>query len=202
MPAWFVGAKTVEVAYQAGDAMKKVPAECDDFGKDAWIAFLKSEGRWSDEFCAALPSKGIFFDGGGCVGTKEATVQWVANGCPMETYVRHLPFAIDALRHLKLRDERLPGCLGFGGFIRVYIISEKTRDAALVEMERLLEETDARRKEIEEAMQRDMNVTPNLASVRKCGCLSGLQYVECCGKGNESESHRKARRAIAAPPKN
>lgn len=202
MPAWFIGAKTREQIYEAEDVMKKVPAECDDFGKDAYIAFLKSEGRWSDACCEAQKSEGIWFDGGGAIGVQEATVTWDANGCPMKTYVRQLPFLLDTMRHLKVKDEKLPGCVGLGGWMRIYIFSQATRDAAIVALEKLVKEHEAERQRAEAEMQDVMNQAIHGASVRKCGCMSGLMYVECCGKGIESDGHRELRRGISGAPKN
>jgi hypothetical protein len=197
MTAWFVGAKTNDLVYPAQDAMKKDPAECDDCGRDAWVSFLKSEGRWNEVVCAALPIDAIWFDGGGCIAQDEPLVKWEANGCHMKTYVRHLPFTLDVFRGLKVRDAKLPGCVGFTGFCRVYVLSDKTRLESVEVMESLLKGTESLRQELELDQQKLFNGMSHGFSARKCGCLSGKMYVECCGKFIESKEHKKTREALS-----
>lgn len=193
MPAWFVGAASNELVYEAEDVMKKYPAECDDEGKDKWIAFLKANGRWKDGVVSAQPSDYIMLDGGGCVGTKEPKVGWEANGCPIKTYVRHLPFTLEMFKRLEPKDPKLPGIVGFGGFCRVYLFSTKTIEESIPQMERLLKGTESLRQELEMDMQNMFNRSPHTASARKCGCMSGLQYAECCGKFIETPEHKEKR---------
>lgn len=196
MGAWFVGAKEAANVYQARQAMRKDPAECDDVGKDVWVAFLRSKGWLDETVCAAMPQDHIFFDGGGCVRQDEAKVSWEANGCRMKTYVRHLPFVLDTFRWLKASDPLIPGCAGFGGFCRAYIMSERTIRESVVVMERLLRGTESLRQELEMGMQGVMN-RAGAVSLRKCGCMSGLMYAECCGKHIEGEEHKRLRESVA-----
>lgn len=193
MGAWFVGAKSNALVYQAEEAMKRYPAECDEFGRDAWLTFLKSRGHWNDEVCAALPTEDLFLDGGGSILIDEPRVGWEANKCSLKTYVRHLPFALEQFRRLKARDANIPGCVGFGGFCRVYVMAEQTVTDSIPIMERLVRGTESLRQELEMSVQQDFNEMEHGLSVRKCGCLSGLMYVECCGKFIETRRHKETR---------
>lgn len=193
MASWFIGAIINELVYQAEDVMKRLPVEADDFGKDTWVAFLKREGCWDDRVCAASVIDAVWLDGGGCVRANEPTVSWKANGCTMKTYVRHLPFALDVLKELRAEDPNIAGCLGFRGFARIYLFSIQTRDEAILEMERLLKGTESLRQELEMDMQEMFNKNVHVFSARKCGCLSGKMYVDCCGKHVESPDHKDRR---------
>lgn len=196
MATWWLASKieSTEYVYKALDVMKCDPIETDDFGKDVTIAWLKSQSRWDDEINGALPLEAIFFDGGGCVRVGEPKVTWEANGCKMKTRVTHLPFTLDAFKALK-EHKHLKGCVSFGGFHRVYILSLKTIHDSIEVMERLLRGTESLRQELEIDMQKTMNQSEHAFSVRKCGCMSGNLYVECCGKAVESERHKEIRKA-------
>lgn len=195
MGAWFLGAKSENDSaniYAACDLMRCDPIECDDHAKDVVVAFLKGRSRWDDEINGVHAVEKIFIDGGGSVGMHEAKVSWEANGCGMATYVRHLPFALDTFRNLKPR-KHLVGCVEFGGFCRSYVLSERTVRESIPVMERLARGTESLRQEAEIEIQKTFNMAPNTFSVRKCGCLSGLAYVECCGKSVEGPRHKDLR---------
>jgi hypothetical protein len=194
MGAWFVGAKLLELVYQAEDVMKSWPADCDEVGKDFWVAFLKGRGRWNDEFMAAQSTDHLFFDGGGSICQDEPKVGWEANGCTMKTYVRHLPFTLATFRDLRPLED-FPAVTGFGGFCRRYILTPKTVAESMPIMERLLKGTESLRQELERDLQRTFNATTHGFSARKCGCLSGKMYGDCCGKSIETPAHREMRKA-------
>lgn len=196
MGTWFVGAKSIEKIYPAEEAMRSYPAECDDLGKDRWVAFLRSEGRWDDESCGVLEHPKIFFDGGGMIHRNEPLLSWEANNCRMKTYVRQLPFLLEEFQHLKL-VEAFPDVVGFGGFCRKYFLSPKTVTQSIKDMKRLLRGTESLRQELEMDMHKALNKTVHAASLRKCGCMSGKMYGDCCGKHIESREHRDRRKAIS-----
>lgn len=195
MGTWFIGAREITGVYAAKDVMKSWPAECDDEVKDSWVAFLKANGRWKEGVTEAIPHDAIWFDGGGTISTKEPLVSWEANGCKMKTYVRHLPFVLAAFRGLK-PVVALPGIVGLGGFCRKYFLSPKTASDSIETMERLLRGTESLRQELEADLQRVFNEIPGQASARKCGCMSGLMYGDCCGKFIETQEHRDNRKVI------
>ena len=183
MGTWYLGPKGAENVYAVlDDKMKCDPIGCDDLGRDEWVEFLKSEGRWTD--LAGPHEDGyIFFDGGGMICTTDPKVSWEANGCKMKTWVTHLPFLIHQFEGQKISEELRKDLIMFRGFHRIYAISQKTRDEALPVMRRLLKGTESLRQEREIALQKTVNATKGRAfSFRKCGCLSGEMYIKCCGK--------------------
>lgn len=189
MGTWWIGSADPKNYGQIDRALTTMKLantiECDDAGKEAFIAYLKERNRWSDE-CGAHATPEIFFDGGGSISVSEPSIFWVSNGAGMKTYTRHLPFVLEAFRGLK-PDQRLPGMRRFGGFCRIYIISEPTIQAAMVDLERLVRENEATRQELERETQDRYDGMKHNFSMRKCGCLSGNTYVECCGKGKETK---------------
>ena len=46
--------------------------------------------------------------------------------------------------------------------------------------------------------QKMINGVAGLASVRKCGCLSGKQYADCCGKYIEDPEHKELRKSLGS----
>lgn len=197
MSAWWIGSKIEDAQHihDALDVMKCNPVEADDHGKETVIAFFKAHGRWNEEINGVLPLDAIRFDGGGAIRNEEPWVGWEANGCKMKTRVTHLPFTLEVFRNSKL-DKKLPGCVTFGGFCRSYVIAHKTVQDSIEVMERLLRGTESLRQELEMDFQKTFNEIPRAASVRRCGCLSGLQYADCCGKFIESAGHKELRKAI------
>lgn len=195
MSAWYIGSKEVSGVYAARSSMKCDPAECDDLGKELLVEFLKSEGRWNDEVCGAEEREYIYVDGGGMVRLNEPEVAWEANGCKIKTRVRVLPFLISRFEDLKPVPE-IPRLVGFGGFCRQYFLSPKTVEGSLETMRRLLKGTESLRQEVEMDIHKTLNEHGNAASLRKCGCMSGKMYGDCCGKFIESKEHRELRRAI------
>jgi hypothetical protein len=200
MTTWWIGSKddkNYQQIYDAMDVMKTGDTvECDDLGKDQFIAFLKSAGRWNDLICGFQATEHIFFDGGGSVSTEEPMIAWEANnGAVLKTYVRHLPFILESFRRLK-PDKNLPDLRAMRGFCRLYIISGKTIAESIEAMERLQKGTESLRQELELSMQQGFNKMSHGFSARKCGCMSGRIYVECCGKSVESPSHKEVREAV------
>jgi hypothetical protein len=196
MCAWWLASKIedAEHIYNALDVMKCDPIEADDVGKDTIIAWLRDHARWDDEINGALPMEVITIDGGGSVRVGEPKVSWEANGCKMRTRVTHLPFALEAFQTLK-EDDELKGCVQLRGFMRHYVLSIKTVKDSIEVMGRLLRGTESLRQELEIDMQKVMNQSEHAFSVRKCGCMSGKIYVECCGKFVESEKHKETRQS-------
>jgi hypothetical protein len=194
MGTWYLGPRENKDIYAALDVIKCDPIECDDEGKDRMIAYLSERDRWKPP-AEAIENEAIWFDGGGAIISGEPCVAWEANGCRMKTYVRHLPFLLDTFKSLKTHDE-LKGMLVMGGFCRLYVIGTRTRDESIETMERLVRGTESLRQETEMSLQNCMNKSPNAASLRKCGCMSGKLYVECCGKYVESQKHKENREAI------
>ncbi len=181
MGAWYIGPDKSEDVYTVlDDAMKCNGILCDDLGRDEWVEFLKAEGRWHD-LAGPHTTEHIFFDGGGMVRVDEPTVSWEANSCPMKTRVTHLPFTIEVLQGEPSKELR-GDLIMFKGFHRIYALSQKTRDEAVVVMKRLLKGTESLRQELELDTQKSVNGVKHFFSARKCGCLSGKMYVECCGK--------------------
>jgi hypothetical protein len=187
MGTWFIGAKTSGQVYEAMDVMKLDPVEADTYGMDAVVSFLKERGRWDDAICAAKPIERIFLDGGGMIRQGEPKVAWFSNDCGFKTFVRHLPFVLEAMEGRKLHKE-LQGCIVFGGFCRKYIISNKTRLSSIETMRQLAKGTESLRQEGEIELQKvlanvnDDGGNPRALSLRKCGCMSDKMYTECCGK--------------------
>ena len=129
------------------------------------------------------------------ISTEEPKVSWEANGCKMKTFVRHLPFTLERFRTLKEVSD-LPGIRWFGGFCRLYILTPKTVADSIETMERLVKGTESLRQEWEMNLQQTFNQCDGAASLRKCGCLSGKQYADCCGKFIEDPKHKERRKAI------
>lgn len=201
MGNWFVGAASddVRIIYQALEVMRRDPAECDEAGKDAWVAFLQKHGCWKEGVTAAQPMDEIDLDLGGMVRVGDPTVSWEANGCKMRTKVRQLPFILDIFSTYK-EAKNLPGFLAFGGFHRVYILSVKTTQESIADLERLVRGTESLRQELEIDFQKAIDSTMALTggravSARKCGCLSGLVYGDCCGKAVELPEAKALRKA-------
>lgn len=194
MGAWFLGARDQKDIRDVHEIMRSDPIEADDIGKEAIISYLTAGGRWRAP-AEAILRESIWMDGGGMVRFTEPKLSWEANGCRMRTFVRHLPFLIDAFRTAEPRS-KYHGMIVITGFARVYVLSPATRDASIPVMERLLKGTESLRQELELDTQKVMNESPHSASFRKCGCLSGLLYVECCGKFVESEQHKAARKEL------
>lgn len=199
MATWWIGSKEEQNYAQLMDAMKfmkiRDTIECDDLGKDQYIACLKTEGRWNDELCGVHPTSDIFIDGGGSISTKEPMVAWEANGAKLKTYVRHLPFALEAFQGLE-PYKKLPDLYIMGGFCRVYLIGKKTIHDSIEVMERLQKGTESLRQELEQDAQHLFNSMSHGFSSRKCGCLSGKIYVECCGKFIETPNHKELRKSV------
>lgn len=191
MGAWFLGAREQKDIREVHEIMRSDPIEAADVGKDTIIAYLSAGGRWRAP-AEAITHESIWFDGGGMVRFTEPKLAWEANGCKMATFVRHLPFLIDAFRTAEPRS-KYHGMIVMSGFARTYVLAPLTGDTALPVMEGLLKGTESLRQELELDTQKVMNDSPHGASYRKCGCLSGLLYVECCGKFVESEQHRATR---------
>ena len=181
MATWFIGAKTLKLVNEAEKVLKCWPIECDDWGMDKVIGFLRDHGRWDGALISAQPIEHIYMDGGGMVRVKEPQISWLANGARIKVSVRGLPFALEHLDSLR-PSKTLEGCLEASGFCRHYVIAEKTRDDSVVQMRRLLKGTESLRQEVEIGLQKAVDASPHARSVRKCGCMSGKQYIECCGK--------------------
>ena len=194
MGAWFLGARDHKDIEEVHKIMRCNPIEADDIGKDTIIAYLTAGGRWRAP-AEVLQKDAIWMDGGGMVRFTEPKLAWEANGCKIGTFVRHLPFLIDAFRQAEPRV-KYHGMIVISGFCRTYVISPSTRDASIPVMERLQKGTESLRQELELDTQKAMNESPHGASFRKCGCLSGLLYVECCGKFVESEHHKAMRKDL------
>jgi hypothetical protein len=62
-------------------------------------------------------------------------------------------------------------------------------------MERLQKGTESLRQELEQNTQQLYNQMSHGFSARKCGCMSGMIYVDCCGKFIESPKHKETREA-------
>lgn len=197
MGQWWVCAKQDDgkSIRDAMDIMKCNPVWADDRGRDVVIEFFKGSQRWNPEVNGFAPVEAIMFDGGGCVRQNEPKVSWEANGCKMRTFVTHLPFLLDTFRKIT-EDPKLPGCVTFNGFARHYVLTLETVRDSLQNMESLLRGTESLRQELEIETQRIFNESPNVASVRKCGCMSGKAYGDCCGKHVETQEHRQRRGSI------
>lgn len=196
MSTWWIGSKEQKVSHKVYDALRAMKVrdtiEADDLAKDRLISFLKESGRWDDALCGAHEIPDIFIDGGGSIIKGEPEVGWEANGSKLKTFVRALPFVLESFQELK-PNERVPEIYGMGGFHRAYYFSKKTVLESIAEMERLLKGTESLRQELEIGHQRIFNQVEGGISLRKCGCLSGLLYVECCGKSVESKTHKEMR---------
>ena len=198
MGTWWIGSKEEQNYAQLMDAMRAMKIgdtiECDDLGKEQYIAYLKAGGRWNDEICGIHPIPNIFLDGGGSVSGDEPTVSWESNGAKLKTYVRHLPFVLEAFQGLK-PYKKLPDLYVIGGFCRSYLLALKTVHDSIEVMDRLVKGTESLRQELEQNTQKLYNEMTHGFSARKCGCMSGKIYVECCGKFIESPKHKETREA-------
>jgi hypothetical protein len=185
--AWLVGSYAEQ---RKGDDMKiggyfiksdNIPILCDVACKDATV---KSFGA-SEEFTIE-PVEYIFMDGGGMVSSTEARIYWNANGSRFGSFVRQLPFAISHFQGKHEPTTKPPGCWIFDGFMRRYILSVDTIQPCIDEMKSLLKGTESLRQEAEMEMQQVVNGANKggmrVLSERKCGCMSGKKYTECCGK--------------------
>lgn len=199
MGSWWIGSKEEKNYAQLMDAMKLMKIgdtiECDDLAKEQYIAYLKKGARWSDEICGVHSTPDIFLDGGGSISTREPMVSCEANGTKLKTYVRHLPFVLEAFQGLK-PYKKLPDLYIMGGFCRIYLLGQKTVHDSIEVMERLLKGTESLRQELEQDTQKTYNEMSHGISMRKCGCMSGKMYVECCGKFIESPNHKDTREAV------
>lgn len=198
MGTWWIGSKEEKNHAQIMDALRFMKlgdtVECDDLGKEQYIAYLKKGGRWSEDICGAHPTPNMFLDGGGSVSADEPMVSWEANGAGMKTYVRHLPFVLEAFQGMK-PYKKLPELFIMGGFCRSYLFGHKTVHDSIEVMERLQKGTESLRQELEQGTQKLYNQMSHGFSARKCGCMSGKIYVECCGKFIESPRHKETREA-------
>lgn len=203
MTTWWIGSKddkNYDQLFKAMEAMKLAnTVECDDLAKEHYLAYMKSAGRWDDELCGIHPTPEIFFDGGGSVRTKEPMIGWEANGTKQKTFVRHLPFVLEAFQGLK-PDRNLPSLCRMGGFCRTYLLAVKTVRESIEVMERLQKGTESLRQELELDAQAIFNGMTKGFNARTCGCLSGKIYVECCGKFVESPGHKELRESTMPAP--
>lgn len=181
MKAWFIGTPDGGNVYAAMEIMKSEPINCDEDSREKIVNFLKKNERWDNEKITVQPVEYIWIDGGGMVRKGEPRVQFVANETPFAMHVRQLPFVIEHFEATKDDDPGMQGVIHMGGFCRHYIISLKTRDAAVEEMKNLLKGTESLRQEEEIRVHQLMNRAGGV-SLRQCGCLSGKKYAECCGK--------------------
>lgn len=198
MGSWWLGSKEEKNYAQLMDAMKFMKLgdtiECDDLGKEQYVAYLKNASRWNEEICGIHPTPNIFLDGGGSVSADEPMVSWESNDTKLKTYVRHLPFVLEAFQELKPYT-KLPDLYVMGGFCRRYLLGKKTVHDSVEVMGRLVNGTESLRQELEQSTQQLYNQMTHAFSARKCGCMSGKVYVECCGKFIESPKHKETREA-------
>jgi hypothetical protein len=176
MPTWWIGpdyATWVNKGYQL--------YETDDIGREAITKRLQRKpGRWEKYEVKELSE--LFIDGGGAVSMGESKVRCTIETGTYATWLRHLPFALEALKDLSVHEPEslhLP-CVAMSGFHRLYIFSVETRDLLVAEFERLLAGTEELMKEQERKHAELLNSNKTFYA-GKCSCQSGKPYNECCG---------------------
>lgn len=150
----------------------------DDAGAAALLVRWASKSRPFQYVKEEAPE--IWIDGGGSVSGDEPKVHLEANGTRFGIFLRQIPFALEVARVAK-ENEKLPGCIAFGGWLHMYILSFATRDALVAELGAVLErekETIQRREQEHAAA---IASVPNTLYLGKCSCQSGKLYRECCG---------------------